>query len=91
MNKKKSKALAFLLATEILTSDMYDSASSKLYDIENGKQILVPVNTVAIIDKVPYDSLDKAVEASTEGSTIKLIEGLEIDSIINLDLKDKKI
>ena len=75
---------------EILTSDMYDSASSKLYDIENGKQILVPVNTVAIIDKVPYDSLDKAVEASTEGSTIKLIEGLEIDSIINLDLKDKK-
>ena len=47
---------------EILTSDMYNSTSSKLYDIENGKQILVPVDTVAMVDKIPYNSLDTAVE-----------------------------
>ena len=73
---------------EILTSDMYNS-TSKLCDIENGKYILVPTDTVAIVGKTPFASIDKAIEGSKKGDTIRMVEGLEIDSPIDLNLNGK--
>ena len=73
---------------EILTSDMYNS-TSKLCDIENGKYILVPKDTVAIVGKTPFASIDKAIEGSKKGDTIRMVEGLEIDSPIDLNLNGK--
>ena len=98
-NVKEEKGKVVDGEFEILTSDMYDDKSLKLGDMGNDRYILVPINTVAMVGKTPYNSFDAAISASSENDTIRLIEDLKIASPIDLsgknsrtiDFNDKKI
>ncbi len=72
---------------EILTSDMYDSKSSKLGDVGNSKYILVPTDTVAIVGEKTYSSLEEAIANCPENGNIKLVDKMEITETIKIDNK----
>ena len=72
---------------EILTSDMYDSKSSKLGDVGNSKYILVPTDTVAIVGEKTYSSLKEAIANCPENGSIKLVDKTEITDTIKIDNK----
>ena len=89
-NVKEEKGKVIDGEFEILTSDMYDDKTLKLGDIGNDRYILVPIDTVAMVGKTPYNSFDSAISASKENDTIRLIEDLKIDSPIDLSGKNSR-
>ena len=89
-NVKEEKGKVIDGEFEILTSDMYDDKTLKLGDIGNDRYILVPIDTVAMVGKTPYNSFDAAISASKENDTIRLIEDLKIPSPIDLSGKNSR-
>ncbi len=94
MNKKKSKALAFLLAASLLVPSVNGIVSAAELDnvkstnkVEASQEVTNPVaQNVAKVGNTEYATLKTAIEAASEGATIELLGDVTEDITVNKNI-----
>ena len=92
MNKKKSKALAFLLAASLLvpSANGVVSAAELRNDNNQYKELRreIAEDTVAIINGIEYKTLEDAINKVESNQTIQIVKDISINKKFNLTDKE---